>query len=285
MLSVVIPTLNAGADLGACLAALDGADEIVVVDGGSSDDSVAIAAASGRARHRGAARARRAAARRGGGGARRLAAVPPRRHAARRRLARGGRRAYRRSARTRPAISRCASTTRHGRRGSSSAGWRRGSRLLGLPYGDQGLLVSRRLYDEVGGFRPLALMEDVDLARRLGRRRLRPLAATALTSAERWRRDGWLRRSARNLGCLALVRRGRVARRGWRASTAERQSTRAHTASSFASSAGSRASGAVMIALSSTVSIGEGARSGGSKAARRDDEVARRPRHWPSAGR
>ena len=65
--------------------------------------------------------------------------------------------------------------------------------IFGLPYGDQGLLISRSLYDAIGGFRALALMEDVDLARRLGLRTLRPLAASALTSADRWRRDGWLR--------------------------------------------------------------------------------------------
>ncbi|MDQ3143762.1 MAG: glycosyl transferase family 2, partial [Pseudomonadota bacterium] len=51
-------------------------------------------------------------------------------------------------------------------------------------------------------------MEDVDLARRIGRTRLRRLDATALTSADRWRRDGWLRRSIRNLACLALYRLG-----------------------------------------------------------------------------
>src|SRR5919199_13336 len=45
-------------------------------------------------------------------------------------------------------------------------------KLLGLPYGDQGLLISRRLYDRLRGFRPLPLMEDVDLVRRIGRRRL-----------------------------------------------------------------------------------------------------------------
>jgi hypothetical protein len=74
--------------------------------------------------------------------------------------------------------------------------------LLGLPYGDQGLLISRRLYEEVGGYRPLPLMEDVDLVRRL-RGRLRPLAARALTSAERYRRDGYLGRSVRNAVLLA----------------------------------------------------------------------------------
>jgi hypothetical protein len=89
-------------------------------------------------------------------------------------------------------------------------------RLLGLPYGDQGLLVSRRLYDEAGGYRALPLMEDVDLVRRIGGGRIEPLAVDATTSAERWRRGGWLRRSGRNLLCLALYRLGmspeRVAR-------------------------------------------------------------------------
>jgi hypothetical protein len=60
------------------------------------------------------------------------------------------------------------------------------------------------LLEAVGGVRPLPLMEDVDLIRRLGRRRLVPLEADAVTSATRWERDGWHRRSARNLFCLAL---------------------------------------------------------------------------------
>jgi hypothetical protein len=77
------------------------------------------------------------------------------------------------------------------------------SRLFGLPYGDQGLLVSRTLYDRIGGFASLPLMEDVEIARRLGRRRLRPIPMRAVTSAARYRRDGYLRRSLRNLSCLA----------------------------------------------------------------------------------
>lgn len=80
--------------------------------------------------------------------------------------------------------------------------WR--SRVLGLPYGDQGLLISRALYDAVGGFRPLPLMEDVDVARRIGRARLCALDCRAVTSAARYRRSGYLLRSARNLFCLGL---------------------------------------------------------------------------------
>ncbi len=82
------------------------------------------------------------------------------------------------------------------------ANWR--SRRLGLPYGDQGLLISRRLYEAVGGHRALPLMEDVDLVRRLGARRVALLGSAAVTSAARYRRDGWWLRPAHNLLLLTL---------------------------------------------------------------------------------
>lgn len=75
---------------------------------------------------------------------------------------------------------------------------------LRLPYGDQGLLIPARLYKNVGGYRPLPLMEDVDLARRLGRRRLMILRPRAVTSAVRYRKEGYTLRTARNLVCLTL---------------------------------------------------------------------------------
>ncbi|MHA1108497.1 MAG: TIGR04283 family arsenosugar biosynthesis glycosyltransferase [Alphaproteobacteria bacterium] len=80
--------------------------------------------------------------------------------------------------------------------------WR--CRMLALPYGDQGLLISRSLYHAIGGFRPMALYEDVDLVRRIGRARLELLPHRAVTSAVRYRRAGYVRRPARNLICLAL---------------------------------------------------------------------------------
>jgi rSAM/selenodomain-associated transferase 2 len=76
--------------------------------------------------------------------------------------------------------------------------------LFRLPYGDQGLLMPKRLYDEIGGFRPLPLMEDVDLVRRLARGRIVLMRSRAVTSAERYRREGYLRRSLRNALCLVL---------------------------------------------------------------------------------
>lgn len=75
------------------------------------------------------------------------------------------------------------------------------SRFLGLPYGDQGLLVARSVLEEVGGVPELSLMEDVALARAL-KGRLRGLECAALTSAARYERDGWALRVMRNLGTL-----------------------------------------------------------------------------------
>ncbi len=89
--------------------------------------------------------------------------------------------------------------------------WR--CRVLALPYGDQGLLISRALYDALGGFAPLPLMEDVDLARRLGRRRLARIGVSCLASARRYRQDGYWRRPLRNLVCLSLYFAGLPPRR------------------------------------------------------------------------
>ncbi len=92
--------------------------------------------------------------------------------------------------------------SRAAKRLERAVAWR--CRVLRLPYGDQGLLIHRDLLGAVGGIRPLPLMEDVDLIRRLGRTRIGALPVSAVTSAARWRREGYLRRSARNLSCLAL---------------------------------------------------------------------------------
>lgn len=76
--------------------------------------------------------------------------------------------------------------------------------LFSLPYGDQGLLISRAHYRRLGGFRPLPLMEDVDLVRRLKRRELYGLKSHAVTSAWRYRSEGYLLRSFRNIGLVLL---------------------------------------------------------------------------------
>lgn len=78
------------------------------------------------------------------------------------------------------------------------------STLFRLPYGDQGLLISKQLYAEIGGYKPLPLMEDVDIVRRLRRRRMILLRPRAVTSALRYRRDGYANRVLRNQLCLLM---------------------------------------------------------------------------------
>ncbi|MEO0633422.1 MAG: TIGR04283 family arsenosugar biosynthesis glycosyltransferase [Pseudomonadota bacterium] len=91
---------------------------------------------------------------------------------------------------------------RFDRGGRVVAGWANvRSRVLGLPYGDQCLLVPRRLYNRVGGYPDVPLMEDVAIVRAL-RGQLVALDAAAITSAARYRRQGWVRRGARNLWLL-----------------------------------------------------------------------------------
>jgi rSAM/selenodomain-associated transferase 2 len=201
-ISVVIPALNAAPLLPATIAAVEAAAEVVVVDGGSSDATPAVARAAG-------ARVLEAPRGRGGQFAVGIAAArspwllllhadtslePCWSAAARAHIANGPDRAgYFRFA--------LASDDPRASRLERVVAWR--CRVFALPYGDQGLLIHRDLLGAVGGIRPLPLMEDVDLVRRLGRARLAALPAAAVTSAERWERHGWTRRSARNLACLA----------------------------------------------------------------------------------
>ena len=78
----------------------------------------------------------------------------------------------------------------------------RRSRWLGLPYGDQGLILSRAFYDALGGFEPIPIMEDVAMVRKIGRKRLVHLQGDAITDARRYRKGGYVPRMLRNLLCL-----------------------------------------------------------------------------------
>lgn len=214
MISVVIPTFNAEATLGPTLAALvpavvDGVvQEAVVVDGGSTDETVAIAEAAGTRlimakRGRGSQLHAGAAAARGDwllflhadtvlehGWAEEAMSFMER--------VETGRRA--------PAAAAFSFTLDDDGIMPRLLEWLVGMRclLFGLPYGDQGLLISRKLYDELGGFRPMPLMEDVDLVRRLRRNQLAMLKSRAVTSGARYRRDGYVARCLRNFCCMML---------------------------------------------------------------------------------
>ncbi len=204
-LSVIVPALNAVEGLAATLAALDPADEIIVVDGGSRDATVALARELGaRAIETAAGRGEQLAAGASAATADWLLFLhadtvlsPGWREIVGDFVSSAG--AAERAACFRFALD---DGSPQARRLERWVAWRVAA--LALPYGDQGLLIHRALYDAVGGYRPLPLMEDVDLVRRLGRRRLTVLDASAVTSARRWRQGGWLARSARNLLCLTL---------------------------------------------------------------------------------
>lgn len=195
-LAIVIPVLNEAPAIGPLLVELAtwraAGDTIIVVDGGSDDATVAIAeqcgaqvlkSARGRARQMNA------------GAAASAAGVMWFLHAD-----------SKVSANLREAIlAACAAGARWGRcdvRIDDAAPVFRliealmnaRSRLTGMATGDQGLFVTRELFDAVGGFAPLPLMEDIDLSRRLAHlARPHCLRARLTTSARRWRTRGIVR--------------------------------------------------------------------------------------------
>lgn len=203
-ISVIIPTLNAAAHLPRALAplvpALGLVKQVIVSDGGSSDETLAIAEAAGcdvvvGAPGRGRQMRAGAAAAKGNwllflhadtalepgwsSEVERMFAMP---------------RAHMRAGAFRLAFDDDAPAARR------VVFWARmRARFLKLPYGDQGLLISRFLYEALGGHADLPLMEDVDLVRRIGARRLVLFDTEAVTSAEKYRRDGYSRRAWRNL--------------------------------------------------------------------------------------
>lgn len=208
-LSIIIPTLNAAADLPLCLEGLMAGleagliREVIVVDGGSVDATARIAGAAGATLVESApGRARQliagAAAARGEWLLFLHADTVLSRDWPERAAAHMG---------TRPGMAaaftlKYRSDARAARRLEARANRR--ARWMGLPYGDQGLLISRALYDEIGGYTEIPLMEDVMIVRTLGKRRLVILNAEARTSAAKYERDGWRRRSWKN--ALLLTR-------------------------------------------------------------------------------
>jgi rSAM/selenodomain-associated transferase 2 len=70
--------------------------------------------------------------------------------------------------------------------------WR--SRMSGIATGDQALFVRRHIFEQIGGFADIPLMEDIDFSRRLKRRgATAALNSTVTTSFRRWERHGPLR--------------------------------------------------------------------------------------------
>ena len=65
------------------------------------------------------------------------------------------------------------------------------SRLTGIATGDQAIFMSRAAFDSVGGFPEQALMEDIELSRKLKKTGAPAcLKTTVVTSARRWETHG-----------------------------------------------------------------------------------------------
>lgn len=215
--SIVIPTLNAGACLPACLGALAAGSlaglvrEAVVVDGGSADETATIADGFG---------ARVISASPGRGGQLKTGAAAARGewllflHADT--VLEDGWPAevssFIESDASRIGVFTLAFDARGLAPRIVAAGAMARTRWLKSPYGDQGLLVSRSLYDAVGGFSDMPLFEDVDLMARLvrhgGRKALHVFRTKAVTSPERYERDGYAGRVIKNAWHLAQYRAG-----------------------------------------------------------------------------
>jgi hypothetical protein len=217
LISVVIPTLNAEARLAACLDALIPAaidelvKEVIVVDGGSSDGTAKIADGFG---------ARMLTAPPGRGGQLMAGADAARGtwllflHADTVLEAGWAQEAARftDAHEDKAAVFRLAFDARGLAPKLVAAGAMARTALLASPYGDQGLFLPRALYDEIGGFRALPLFEDVDIIRRLikakGRPALKVLNARAVTSAERYQREGYAKQVLFNAWRLMRYRLG-----------------------------------------------------------------------------
>ncbi|MEE9329789.1 MAG: TIGR04283 family arsenosugar biosynthesis glycosyltransferase [Parvularculaceae bacterium] len=209
MVSIIIPTLNAARDLPACLSALMPGvlsglvREVVISDGGSDDPVADIADASGArfictAPGRGAQLAAGADVAKGDwllflhadtglapdwpkNVSTFIAATGTARRAGYFQLG-------------------FDSPKKAARRVARGANLR--AKIFKLPYGDQGLLIRKHHYASLGGYQPLPLFEDVDLVRRLvktdGRASLVALQSKAITSPDRYERDGYTKRVLKN---------------------------------------------------------------------------------------
>ncbi len=82
-------------------------------------------------------------------------------------------------------------------------------RVCGMPYGDQGLLIRRRLFDSIGGFREVPVMEDIAMVRDIrASADIHRFQSTIVVSSRRWDRHGPLRSSLRNLMLIFAYRVG-----------------------------------------------------------------------------
>ncbi|MFO7558200.1 MAG: TIGR04283 family arsenosugar biosynthesis glycosyltransferase, partial [Desulfobacterales bacterium] len=80
------------------------------------------------------------------------------------------------------------------------------SRITRIPYGDQALFIQKEYFNQIGGFSPIPIMEDVELMRRIKKRggKIKILPDTVQTSPRRWEKEGVLFCTLRNWMLIVL---------------------------------------------------------------------------------
>lgn len=74
------------------------------------------------------------------------------------------------------------------------------SRITRIPFGDQAIFIKADCFRRLGGYKPVALMEDVDIMLRIRQRghRIRFISDPVVTSARRWKKEGMIYTTIRN---------------------------------------------------------------------------------------
>ena len=80
--------------------------------------------------------------------------------------------------------------------------------LFKTPYGDQGLLISKKNFKTYGGYKTIPLMEDFDFINRINKKNLRSLRTPIFTSSRKWDEVNFVWQSLKNLHLRRLMRKG-----------------------------------------------------------------------------
>jgi len=80
------------------------------------------------------------------------------------------------------------------------------SRITRIPYGDQAVFIKKDYFNQIGGFSPIPIMEDVELMIRIKKRgdKIKILSDTVQTSSRRWEEEGILFCTLRNWMLIIL---------------------------------------------------------------------------------
>jgi len=80
------------------------------------------------------------------------------------------------------------------------------SRLTRVPYGDQAIFIKKRFFDQIGGFKDIPIMEDVELMRRVKKTgsKIKFVPRKVRTAARRWEKEGIVCCTLRNWMLISL---------------------------------------------------------------------------------